>query len=374
MFVDRGRSVVGVGGGCALVGVLTAAGTDQGPDATNGVGVPDTAEHKAKARYMNLGELVSWGQRTLRYLHMPPESRQPAVMPNRLEAKLGWLREYREALGQWRGMLAVVEKTLEIIRQDGYHREAARVLGERLACLAQDEVSRRVAERAVAFVAEQSSAAVGEEHLPGSTECLESLIGKAKRLEGQQSRSGFTKMVLGMAASVVEPTVEYIRTALEEVKTQNVIRWCTQKLGVSVQARRAAHRHQLAPRRRSQHRLPRLLSVWTHLGHAVAGAAASVVGPVGPAAAGHVVKEVWGAGQQQVRNIWTNVAVYHLNLWMHTLVELWAWSRSHKELCCVSRALIAVAKGDWHRRLDNGVPANTASGDGAWLLLPSSSP
>jgi hypothetical protein len=47
----------------------------------------------------------------------------------------------------------------------------------------------------------------------------------------------------------------------------------------------------------------------------------------------HDVKEVWGAGQQQVRNIWSNVAVYHLNLWMHTLVELWAWDRSHAALC-----------------------------------------
>jgi hypothetical protein len=47
----------------------------------------------------------------------------------------------------------------------------------------------------------------------------------------------------------------------------------------------------------------------------------------------HDLKEVWGAGQQQVRNIWTNVAVYHLNLWMHTLVELWAWNRTHEELC-----------------------------------------
>jgi hypothetical protein len=47
----------------------------------------------------------------------------------------------------------------------------------------------------------------------------------------------------------------------------------------------------------------------------------------------HDVKEVWGAGQQQVRNIWTNVAVYHLNLWMHTLLELWAWERSHAALC-----------------------------------------
>jgi hypothetical protein len=47
----------------------------------------------------------------------------------------------------------------------------------------------------------------------------------------------------------------------------------------------------------------------------------------------HDVKEVWGAGQQQVRNIWTNMAVYHLNLWMHTLVELWSWNRTHAELC-----------------------------------------
>jgi hypothetical protein len=47
----------------------------------------------------------------------------------------------------------------------------------------------------------------------------------------------------------------------------------------------------------------------------------------------HDVKEVWGAGQQQVRNIWVNVAVYHLNLWMHTLVELWSWNRPHGELC-----------------------------------------
>jgi len=47
----------------------------------------------------------------------------------------------------------------------------------------------------------------------------------------------------------------------------------------------------------------------------------------------HDVKEIWGAGQQQGRNIWTNLAVYHLNLWIHTLVELWSWNRPHGELC-----------------------------------------
>ncbi len=38
------------------------------------------------------------------------------------------------------------------------------------------------------------------------------------------------------------------------------------------------------------------------------------------------------SGQQQVRNIWINLAVYNLNLWMHSLVELWAWSKSGRQL------------------------------------------
>jgi hypothetical protein len=41
----------------------------------------------------------------------------------------------------------------------------------------------------------------------------------------------------------------------------------------------------------------------------------------------HDIKEVHGVGQAQVRNYWSNVAVYHVQLWWHTLIELWAWHR-----------------------------------------------
>ena len=37
------------------------------------------------------------------------------------------------------------------------------------------------------------------------------------------------------------------------------------------------------------------------------------------------VKEVWGAGQQQVRNVYSNEGCFNLNLWMYSLVESWAW-------------------------------------------------
>jgi len=41
----------------------------------------------------------------------------------------------------------------------------------------------------------------------------------------------------------------------------------------------------------------------------------------------HDLKEVEGVGQQQVRNLWANVGAFHLSLWAHTLVELWAWDQ-----------------------------------------------
>jgi hypothetical protein len=45
----------------------------------------------------------------------------------------------------------------------------------------------------------------------------------------------------------------------------------------------------------------------------------------------HDVKEVWGAGQQQVRNVWSNLGCWHLNQWLYTLVELCCWGMAKSE-------------------------------------------
>ncbi len=44
------------------------------------------------------------------------------------------------------------------------------------------------------------------------------------------------------------------------------------------------------------------------------------------------VKEVWGAGQQQVRNVWSNIGCWNLNGWLYTLVELICWDVKISEL------------------------------------------
>jgi DDE superfamily endonuclease len=44
------------------------------------------------------------------------------------------------------------------------------------------------------------------------------------------------------------------------------------------------------------------------------------------------VKEVWGAGEQQVRNLDSNVGCFNLNLWLYSLVEVWAWDKAEEDL------------------------------------------
>lgn len=46
----------------------------------------------------------------------------------------------------------------------------------------------------------------------------------------------------------------------------------------------------------------------------------------------HDLKEVCGAGQQQVRNVWSNIGCWHLNTWLYSFVELMSWDLPAEEL------------------------------------------
>jgi hypothetical protein len=46
----------------------------------------------------------------------------------------------------------------------------------------------------------------------------------------------------------------------------------------------------------------------------------------------HDLKEVEGIGQVQLRRLWSNVGALNLSLWVHTLIEVWAWGRPAESL------------------------------------------
>jgi len=88
------------------------------------------------------------------------------------------------------------------------------------------------------FVTAQAALARPKERLVGSSEVIESVLGKLKRIEQDQATGGFTGLVLSLGAIVSQATEAVIQKALETVSTQDVWTWCHETLGTSVQAQR----------------------------------------------------------------------------------------------------------------------------------------
>jgi hypothetical protein len=192
---------------------------------------------RSKSRFMNLGELVTWGRRTLALLDEPSRLQGLGVSMEQVQSKLGWLAEFREALAEWSAYQDVIEKTLEFVRCRGFYTGAGQDLADAVPSPSGDTAS-GLRQQLIAFVTGESLNARSGEILPGTTEVLESCFGKLKALEDSQSKSGFTGLVLSLGAMVTSLTAETITEALERCRVRDVLKWCREKLGESVQSQR----------------------------------------------------------------------------------------------------------------------------------------
>ena len=211
-----------------------------------------------KARYMNADRQVDWGRRVLGLLDRQEagsrdaaacsdtkhdslaDAQAASVSPGDLQEKLGWVRSFAEPLGSWSKLMNIAASSRHYVRRQGYHADTAEQLRGELFQHRGDELGDNLINQVCAFVSEQSVSARPGERLLGSTEILESLIGTGKRLEGQQSKGGFTKMVLSMAAATVVPTIEHLCTALGRTSTKHVSQWIQSYLPRSLQSKRRA--------------------------------------------------------------------------------------------------------------------------------------
>jgi len=196
---------------------------------------------KTKARYLNVDVLVTWGQKILTFLDAPQAAREPTFDRELVQEKLGWVTGFRSQLAEWGDLFAIIAAVESFVRHHGLYREVHLELEKHLLSLptqTQTERTQRVRRELVAFVVEQEAKAHPDERLLGSSEVIESVLGKMKRLEQDQSKSGFTGLLLGLSALVSTTTTAVIQKALETVPTKQVWAWCQETLGQTVQAKR----------------------------------------------------------------------------------------------------------------------------------------
>jgi hypothetical protein len=190
---------------------------------------------RPKARYMNLGAVLRWAHLTLEILDRTPAT---ASQGRRLEEKLGWLRDYREALDEWLGYYQTVQTAIHFVRRHGLYVGAAQDLEAEWRPEACHAPTSSLIEELQTFVAEQSQRLRPGERLPGSTEVLESCQGKWKALERQQANQGFTGLLLALPAMLRDWSQPQILEALRRVPTRAVRDWCREHLGLSTTAQR----------------------------------------------------------------------------------------------------------------------------------------
>ena len=192
---------------------------------------------KSKARYMNLDTLVRWAARTLCYLDACDKAPDRSVDRRKLREKLAWLRSYRPALKRWSELLAVARAAEKIVH-GGIHASICDELRAELEPLVTTPAARRMRRRVLAFLADQSAGMSVGERLIGSTEVLESVIGKYKRVQSCHSKGDMTAMLLSIGAMLGRRTTSGIKQALEVIRSADVDTWCSDHLGITLQSQR----------------------------------------------------------------------------------------------------------------------------------------
>ena len=134
----------------------------------------------------------------------------------RLEEKLGWLRQFRERLKDWSEMKQMIDVVLEFVRTQGLYRGAAKDLRKRLRKLPVGASAAQLRDDLTKFVAGQArqlkTGRANSRYQRGDRIGF----GKFKTVERDQAKGGFTGLLLALAACVAERTQEVVHESSPE--------------------------------------------------------------------------------------------------------------------------------------------------------------
>lgn len=191
---------------------------------------------RTKARYMNVDSLIVWAAGMLVLLEKGIWSKKLDI--NELKKYLGWLEEYREDITYWNKLVLMGAKARELVRTEGIHMDIADRFEEAICSIAMGPLELKFADQLSQFLLEQSKGVKPGERFIGSTEVLESLFGKLKAMEQEQTSFGFTSLVLAAMACVGPTDEKTVREAIETVKLSAIEEWAQKEIGKSIQSQR----------------------------------------------------------------------------------------------------------------------------------------
>ena len=198
-------------------------------------------KQKEKARYMNIEGLVRWGDKiVLKY-----EELQAKSIKNNDDIKLASIIEdilkFKNAIKSWSEMVIVfklIERFMNIHNlQTNSYEKFNELYKDKLKNIQTDK-AKELATQTLDFIKEQQNVCNPNERLLHSSQLIESIFGRLKFLEKDQSKNSFTSLILSVGAIVSKRTKPILKNALESVNLDMIAKWTKEKIGTTVQMQR----------------------------------------------------------------------------------------------------------------------------------------
>jgi hypothetical protein len=199
---------------------------------------------KTKARYMNVASEIRWGRRALWLLDRVRSGNLNDRQKKRLdrdsvEGQLGWLDGYREDLGGWSELCEIGRTTCAVVRDHGYSQATVKKLTSALGPGETPAAQELITELTSAVEGQCTRCAGISVPLPGSSEVIESLIGKGKRLLGtSQNNNSLTRQILSIAASTVKITVSGLLESMQRCRISDIQKWSSENISEGIHVAR----------------------------------------------------------------------------------------------------------------------------------------
>jgi hypothetical protein len=183
---------------------------------------------RRKARFLNVERFVRYASWLLSELGK--EAPRAAV-----EQEYSWLREFAAELPHWREQLRLSQLLMRRVRVDGLHCWSVEAVAQDWGAVLPHPTTHLLVGRLKGYLQGCARRVRGSETLVGSTEILESALGKQKRLVGAQAESGLTGLSLALGAMLGSRGESVVRAALAAVPEKESSGWIQRAFGHTVQ-------------------------------------------------------------------------------------------------------------------------------------------
>lgn len=181
---------------------------------------------RLQERMHNSFPIIEWGLQLINYLQNKAQE-----LSKELKDKISWIVEYEDSLKIYQSLMRLSKTALKYAHEKGYYRG----IEEDFMKESEEVMSIRCIEfrEKIKMILQEEGRKIpdGQNYL-GSSEIIESVFGRFKRMEGHHASSGLTSMILGMPALMGEIDEKEIERAMS-VSTIDVKKWLQDNMGPS---------------------------------------------------------------------------------------------------------------------------------------------